>query len=259
MGSLNNFTENEVLDHILKVGSYSPPATIYLALFTANPGEAGTLTYEANYTGYARTAITFGSATDRSITQNAQVTFPDCGGGSNDITYFGLMDSDVEGAGNMLAYGSFITLKTVTSGYTPFVASGQVVVSIGTGGISTAYANSILDWLFRAQTLAQPTNIYLSLHSTACSNDTAGTELTGSNYARALCNTWDTASGGVSQNTNAVTYAVASGDWATVVNAAIYDSLSGGTYMLYVDCNDLTILTGEYARWASGAFDIELT
>jgi hypothetical protein len=26
-----------------------------------------------------------------------------------------------------------------------------------------------------------------------------------------------------------------------------------------VDCNDLTILTGEYARWASGAFDIELT
>ena len=37
MGQLTNFTEKKVLDHILKMASYSPPATVYLGLSTADP------------------------------------------------------------------------------------------------------------------------------------------------------------------------------------------------------------------------------
>jgi len=256
MGSLTNFTENEVLDHILKVGSYSPPATVYLALFTADPGETGALANEATYTGYARKAITFGAAAARAVTQNAQVDFDPCTGGSNVISHWGLMDALT--SGNMLAYGAFSASKTVSSGYTPFVASGQVQVSFTSGGISTAYSNSVLDWLFRGQTLAQPANIYIALFSTACSDAAAGTELSGNGYARAQCNAWDTASGGASQNTNTVTFAQASGNWSAAVYAALYDNSSGGTYMLYADVNDLTVLSGEYARFSAGAFDVTL-
>jgi hypothetical protein len=256
MGSLTNFTENEVLDHILKVGSYAPPATVYLALFhTADPGEAGTLTNEANYTGYARKAIAFGAAGARAIVQNAQVDFDPCTAGSNTIAYWGLMNSDVEGAGNMLAYGAFTTPKIVSPGYTPFVETGEIQVNFSTGGISTTYANSILDWLFRAQALAQPTNISVALFSTACADAAAGTELAGGGYARKVVNTWDVAVGGASANTNAFMFDQATGDWSAAVYAALY---MDAVYGLYLDVNDLTVLNGEYARFIAGALDVTL-
>jgi hypothetical protein len=255
MGSLTNFAENEVWDHILKVGSYSPPATIYLALFTDDPGEAGTLTNEATYTGYARKAITFGAAGSRTISQNAQVDFDLCTGGSNLISHWGLMDGDVEGSGNMLAYGAFTTAKTVSTGYTPFVASGEVQPTLNSGGISTAYANSVLDWLFRAQSLSQPTNIQVALFSTACSDSAAGTELSGNGYARTTCNVWDAASGGASANTSAIVFPQATGDWSTAVYAALY---MDAVYGLYLDINDLTVLSGEYGRFIAGALDVTL-
>jgi hypothetical protein len=259
MGSLCDFAELEVLDHILKVGSYSPPATVYLALFTADPTDTGSMANEATYTGYARKAITFGAASARAITQNAQVDFDPCSGGSNTITHWGLCTSVTFQGGSMLAYGAFSAGVVVSSGYQPYVASGQISVSFNTGGVSTAYANSILDWLFRGQSLSQPTNIYIALFSTACSDSAAGTELTGNGYARAQCNTWDTASGGASQNTNAVTFAQATGAWSTATFAALYDSITGGTYMLYCDINDLAVASGEYARFIAGAFDVTLS
>lgn len=258
MGSLTNFAELEVLDHILKTGSYSPPATVYMALFTADPGETGSLTNEATYTGYARKTITFGAANARAVTQNAQVDFDTCSGGSDTVTHWGLMDGDTEGAGNMLAYGAFTSGVAVSTGKAPFVANGEISVSFSAGAVATGYANSILDWLFRAQALAQPTNIYISLHSTACADAAAGTELSGNGYGRIQCNTWDVASGGASANTNAVQSAQASGDWTTAVYAALYDASTGGTYMIYINTPDLAVLNTEYARFAAGAFDVTL-
>jgi hypothetical protein len=137
------------------------------------------------------------------------------------------------------------------------VASGEISVSFSAGGVATAYANAMLDWLFRAQTLAQPTNIQVALFSTACSDAAAGTELTGGSYARVTCNGWDTASGGASANTAAITFPQATGDWSAATHAALYDS-AGPTYMMWLDVNDLTVLNGEYGRFIAGALDITL-
>lgn len=256
MGSLTNAYELEVLDHILQTGSYTPPATVYLALFTGDPGEAGSVAAEADYTGYDRTAITFGAAATRAITQNAQVNFPACTGGSNIITHWGICAAGTKTVSDMIAYGAFTASKTVSSGYTPFVASAEVVVSFSAGAISTTFANTVLDWLFRAQALAYPTTIQIALHSTACSDSAAGTELTGNGYARTTCNDWDVAASGASANTNAVTFPQATGDWSAAVYASLYID---AVYALYCDVNDLTVLNGEYARFIAGAFDVTLT
>ena len=256
MGSLTNALELEVLDHILKTGSYSPPATIYLVLLTGDPGETGSVAAECTYTGYARTAIPFGAAVGRTITQNAQVTFPACtGGGPDVVTHFGLAASDVETTADLMAYGAFVASKTVSAGYQPFVASAEVAVTFSANGVATAYATLILDWLFRAQALAQPTNVQVALFSTACSDAAAGTELSGNGYARTTCNGWDAASGGASANTAAITFPVATGNWSAAVHAALYDDAD---YMLWLDVNDLTVLTGEYGRFIAGALDITL-
>lgn len=255
MGSLTNYAELEVLDHILKTGSYSPPGTVYLALFTADPGETGSVAAEADYTGYERAAITFGAADARAITQNAQVNFPASTGGSSVCSHWGLMAAGTKTVSDMIAYGAFTTPKTVTSGYQPFVATGKVVVSFSTGGISTTFSNTVLNWLFRAQALAFPTTIQVALFSTVCSDATAGTELSGSGYARTTCNVWDVAASGASANTSAITFPVATGDWSAAVMAAVYVD---AVYALWLDVNDLTVLSGEYARFIAGALDVTL-
>jgi len=54
--SLSNTSENATLKMHLQGTdpSYRAGATQYLALFTADPGEAASLAAEADYTGYAR-------------------------------------------------------------------------------------------------------------------------------------------------------------------------------------------------------------
>jgi hypothetical protein len=258
MGSFTNFLELEVLDHILKTGAYTPPATVYLALFTGDPGETGSVAAEATYTGYERVAITFGAAAGRSITQSGQVNFPAASGGSSIVTHWGLMLAGTKTVSDMMAYGTFTDSKTVTAGYQPFVATTEVVVTMSAGGISTAFATVLLDWLFRAQALAFPTTIQVALFSAVCSDAAAGTELvvgTSPGYARTTCNVWDVANAGASQNTGAITFPVATDDWLAAVHAAIYID---AVYALWLDVNDLTVLSGEYGRFIAGALDITL-
>lgn len=62
--SLSNTTEAATLDVHLRGTdpSYRAAATNYLALFTGDPGEAASLAAEADYTGYARVALTKATA-----------------------------------------------------------------------------------------------------------------------------------------------------------------------------------------------------
>jgi hypothetical protein len=69
MGQLTNFTEKKILDHVLKTASYSPPATVYLGLSTADPTHDGSGWANPTYTGYAMKPITFAAAGSRAIAQ----------------------------------------------------------------------------------------------------------------------------------------------------------------------------------------------
>ena len=108
MGSLSDYAELELLDHVFNA-AYSPVETVYLCLCTADPTDAGTGASMNEYPdtqGYARTAIAFGAAAARRITQNADVSFPIATGEyTSPITHWAICDSGVHGAGNMLAHG----------------------------------------------------------------------------------------------------------------------------------------------------------
>src|SRR5690242_4060466 len=115
MGSLSNYGETALVKHIVRETAYSPAATLYLALCTADPGEAATgasMNEIANSNGYARTAITFGAVASRRVTQNATVTFPAATGGQGTATHWAVVDSATHGAGNVLAYGALTNSKT---------------------------------------------------------------------------------------------------------------------------------------------------
>lgn len=121
--SLSNATENTILKAILQGTdpSWRAGATQYLALFTADPGEAGSLAAEADYTGYARIALTKATAwTDggSSFGNAALLQFGACTAGTNALTHFAVVDT-ASGAVNMMISGALSATLNVSAGIQP--------------------------------------------------------------------------------------------------------------------------------------------
>ena len=131
--SMSNATENDVIQMMLQGSdpSWRAGATQYLALFTADPGEAASLASEATYTGYARVALTKASAwTDggSTFTNAALVQFGACTAGSSVITHFAVVDTS-SGAVNMMVSGSLSASLSVSSGIQPQFAAGALSIA----------------------------------------------------------------------------------------------------------------------------------
>jgi hypothetical protein len=270
MGSLSNYAENAVMNHITTNSAYTPAATIYLALATGDPGEAATgasMSEVANSGSYARTAITFGAAASRRVTQSGAVTFPAATGSWGTVTHWAIVDSATHGAGNVLAYGAFAASKSIVSGNTPSVASGDVYVEItASTGITNYGANGLLDRMFRNQAFTVSAN-FVGLWTTTLSDSStgsSGTEASGTNYARVEINenggsspAWGSVSSGAVTNGAAVTFATAGASWGTVVAAAILDASSAGNMLWYDNAVvDQAVASGDTVSLASGDIDL---
>ena len=256
MGQLTNYTEKKVLDHILKTASYSPPATVYLGLSTADPTHDGSGWTDPTYTGYARKALTMGAAAARAITQSGAVNFDPCTVGSSTVGWWGLWDNST--GGNLLAYGALSVAKGIVVGNTPSVASGQVSVSFTAGVIFTGLADSILDWLFRAQSLSQPTHVKIALStSTPADAGTGITEPSGNNYAQVSFDTWNAATGNPEAATNngAITMPTPSGSWGLITYAVLYLDT---TPAFYGTVTNQTPDNGDTVEWLDTTFSISL-
>jgi hypothetical protein len=270
MGSLSNFAEVKMLDYVLNGVPYSPPATLYLALCTADPGEAGTgasMNEVANNHAYARKAITFGAAADRRITSNAQVNFDQITGNLGTVSHWAIVSSATYGGGDMLAYGAFNEAKVLMSGNTPRVSSGDVSIWFTTGGISNFLAHGWLDRMFRNQALSIAAT-YVGLATAAMSDATTGatvTEPADTEYARILVNPnsgsapkWDLAvSGDPSYVDNASTLAsaTASAPWGNWEATFIATAATGGNILFYKNtagADVQTIGTDDYVEFAAG-------
>lgn len=263
MGSLTNYSENKLLDHICGT-AYTAAATVYVGLSEADPTDDGSGWSEADYTGYAREAITFGAAASRVVTQSGAITFDECTGGTNTITHWGIWDALTNG--NLLAHGALGSSTGVSSGSTPSIASGEINVTFSTGGLSTAAANSLLDLMFRNQAYSAPAN-YVGLVTSTSSDSAAGTEVSGGSYAREIVNVaggaspaWSAASGGAVANGADIEFTDPTGSWGTVVGVIIMDAATNGNFLMYDNSTaDTAITSGDTVTIASGDLDITLS
>jgi hypothetical protein len=131
MSAASNYLENKILDHVLTATAFTQPSR-FIALFTASPGEAGAFTNEISTSGtaYARQAVTFAAAASGSSATNATVTFPTATANWGTITHVAIVDGDTEGAGNVLFYGAVTTSKTIETGDTFQISSGNLTISL---------------------------------------------------------------------------------------------------------------------------------
>jgi hypothetical protein len=140
MSAASNYLETKLLDHTLRYSAapYTGASTLYLALFnntstnTAANLEAGTLTDETSTSGtaYARKAVTFAAASGGSSATNATVTFDAATASWGTITHIAVMDGGTAGSGNVLFYGAVTTSKTIDTGDTFQVSSGNLTISL---------------------------------------------------------------------------------------------------------------------------------
>lgn len=126
MSSFSDFLENEILDHVFRNASYTSPAAVYLALYTANPTDAGGGT-EVSTGGYSRQAITFGAASGGAIANTSAVSFTASGANFGTVTGVGIFDAST--AGNLLAWDA-ITSVAVNDGDTLNFPIGDIDVTL---------------------------------------------------------------------------------------------------------------------------------
>jgi hypothetical protein len=266
MGSLSDYLELELLDHIFNA-SYTPVAAIYIGLGTG--GSDTGLTGEPSGNNYNRKAITFGAATARGITQNALVTFDQASGSWGTLTHYGIFDQST--AGNMLAWGQLSASKSVVSGNTPSIASSEVVISINAGECSDYLANKLLDFAFRNQAFTKPST-YLCLATGNLTDAMLGNNCNecanGNNYARKQVNinggsspTWTIANASGLDNTQAITMNTPTGNWGLVTACFIADSavVGAGNVLVYENTmTDQAPDTGDTVEFAIGAFDVTM-
>jgi len=107
--------------------------TIYGALFTADPGDAGAVANEvANSYDYARTEITCASdAAAGSISNTAATEFPVANGGAfGTVTHLGIATSNTWQGDTLIANGSLTASKTIADGDQIKFAIGNITVAI---------------------------------------------------------------------------------------------------------------------------------
>ena len=277
-GSLTNYGENAWMNHLFGT-AYSPVATIYIALATANPDEAATgaaMNECANANNYTRKAITFAAAASRKVVQTGIVTFNQATGAWGTVTHWALVDTGTYGAGNVLAYGAFTSSFSPVSGNTPSIADGQVQVEISASsgeGFTTQLVHWMLNLIFRNTAYSQPATYVALLDQVGTDADTtlttAGQEATWTGYARVLVNKaggstprWETISGGATQNENAVTFSTVGASPSIIVGMAIVDggTLNAGNVLAYDNDQvvDQTPNVGDTVTFAIGALDVSI-
>tara|TARA_R100000329_G_scaffold150610_1_gene143969 strand:+ start:1667 stop:2050 length:384 start_codon:yes stop_codon:yes gene_type:complete len=125
--SASNYLENELLDHVLGGSAYTSPSAIYVALSTGSFADDNSGT-ELTGNGYTRKAITFGTASSGSISNNSAVEFDTATGSWGSVSHFGLFDAS--SGGNLLYHGAFSSAKTIETGDVLKISSSSLTVSL---------------------------------------------------------------------------------------------------------------------------------
>jgi hypothetical protein len=112
VSAFSDYLENKVLDHVFGGVAYSAPATLYLALYTSDPGDDNSGT-ECSGTSYARQTIAF-TVTNDTASNTSAVEFPTAGSAWGTITHVGILDALT--SGNLLAHGALTASKVVAEG-----------------------------------------------------------------------------------------------------------------------------------------------
>jgi len=103
-----------------------------------------------------------------------------------------------------------------------------------------------------------PITPWIALFTTAPTDSTGGTEVSGGSYARvSSAGKWAAPSAGSVATNAAVTFATASASWGTVTSFAVMSASSGGSILMWGTLTtSKAVGSGDTASFASGALTL---
>ena len=118
----------------------------------------------------------------------------------------------------------------------------------------------LLDHLFKGAAtpaLTALSTVYVGLHTAVPSDSTAGTEVTGSSYARqaVAAAAWTRTASSIANNAEIAFPAVTSTPY-TVVGWGLYDASTSGNFLYWGDTTSTTMNVGDVPRFAIGALTV---
>lgn len=127
MAELSNYLENKLLDHVLRSTNFTSPTTVYVGLYTSDPGDDNSGT-ECTGGAYARQILSVTTAADGIVTSSADVTFPQATNSWGTISHIGLLDAVT--SGNLLMHTPLTTSRTIEAGDVIKIATGSLTASL---------------------------------------------------------------------------------------------------------------------------------
>ena len=122
---------------------------------------------------------------------------------------------------------------------------------------SNTYETTVLQWTFTNGAVTRPTAWYLGLFTAAPGDAGGGTEVSGGGYVRKAVTF--SVSGNLATNSAAVEFDVATADWGTITDIAVFDASTGGNQIAYATLTtSKTIATGDVLRGPADDLDITL-
>ena len=133
MAGFSNYLELLILDLVFGAVAYTPPATLYAGLSTADPLDSGSGLAEPVGNGYARVAVVNNATNWPAAAAGAKangtvVTFAAATGAWGTITHFVIFDAAA--AGNIIISGALVTPQAIVAGNTPSFAVGDIDITI---------------------------------------------------------------------------------------------------------------------------------
>jgi hypothetical protein len=123
----------KILDHVFGATAYTAPATIYVALSTADPLDSGSGLAEPSGNVYACVAVTnnttnFPNASGGAKSNGTAIIFPQATGSWGTVTHVALMDAS--SGGNMLGSAALASSKAVGANDTLSFAVGDLDITL---------------------------------------------------------------------------------------------------------------------------------
>jgi len=131
MGAISKYLGDAILNEAFRGVNYVPPAKVYLALYTSNPGDTNT-GVEVSTSGYARQEVAFSALTfvsgKSTISNTLDLVFPVTSTSWGTISHVGILDALI--GGNLLYYGQLATSKLIDVGDQFKVVAENLVLNI---------------------------------------------------------------------------------------------------------------------------------
>lgn len=124
--AFTDYLENKLVAHTFSATAYTSPSTVYVALYTVAPTDSTTGT-EVSGGGYARQSASF-TTTGNAATNASAIEYPTATGNYGTVVATALLDAS--SGGNMLAYATLSSSKTISTGDVFRIPAGDLDITL---------------------------------------------------------------------------------------------------------------------------------